>query len=94
MNYDPALAGSVSSPNVATQQYDYSSAIDPALESAAPASASGIRYTPHPGMLSSYYTTRDIMKWTPRTVRSAQQFTDSAYLPHLTFSNITFANIY
>jgi hypothetical protein len=50
MNYDPTLSGSVSSPGSAGQQYDYASAIDPALESAAPPTASGVRYTPHPGM--------------------------------------------
>ena len=54
MSYDPALSAGVSSPGSATQQYDYASAIDPALESAtAPtaAAAAGNQYTQsHPGM--------------------------------------------
>lgn len=36
MAYDPALTGGVSSPGAAAPQYDYASAIDPALEAAAP----------------------------------------------------------
>jgi white-opaque regulator 2 len=41
MAYDPALSAGVSSPGSASQQYDYTSAIDPALEAVAPSSAAG-----------------------------------------------------
>ncbi|KAF4634345.1 hypothetical protein G7Y89_g3765 [Cudoniella acicularis] len=34
MSYDPALSAGVSSPGSATQQFDYTSMIDPALDSA------------------------------------------------------------
>ncbi|KAI9731674.1 MAG: hypothetical protein M1818_007804 [Claussenomyces sp. TS43310] len=37
MNYDPALSAGVSSPGSSTPQFDYTSAIDPALEAVAPA---------------------------------------------------------
>ena len=52
MSYDPALSAGVSSPGSATQQYDYASAIDPALESAtAPTAAAAGNYTQSsPGM--------------------------------------------
>jgi hypothetical protein len=52
MSYDPALSAGVSSPGSATQQYDYTSAIDPALESAtAPATAASNQFIQStPGM--------------------------------------------
>lgn len=46
MGYDPALSASHSSP--ASQQFDYASAIDPALEASGPP-ATGVQYTPQPG---------------------------------------------
>jgi hypothetical protein len=53
MSYDPALSAGVSSPGSATQQYDFHSAIDPALESAAPATAAGNQFIQStPGMLN------------------------------------------
>jgi hypothetical protein len=36
MGYEPALSAGVSSPGSTSQQFDYASAIDPALEAAAP----------------------------------------------------------
>jgi hypothetical protein len=36
MNYDPALSASVSSPGSAGHQFEYASAIDPALEASGP----------------------------------------------------------
>ena len=52
MGYDPALSAGVSSPGSASQQFDYTSAIDPALEAAAPpaTSAGGNHYSGTPGM--------------------------------------------
>jgi hypothetical protein len=51
MSYDPALSAGVSSPGSATQQYDYASAIDPALESAtAPTTAGNLFTQATPGM--------------------------------------------
>ncbi|PMD64100.1 uncharacterized protein K444DRAFT_492794, partial [Hyaloscypha bicolor E] len=46
MAYDPALSAGVSSPGSASQQFDYTSAIDPALEAVAPptSAASGASY--------------------------------------------------
>jgi hypothetical protein len=50
MSYDPALSAGVSSPGSASQQYDYASAIDPALE-AATAPVAGNQYNQStPGM--------------------------------------------
>jgi len=51
MTYEPALSAGVSSPGSAGQQFDYASAIDPALEAAAPPTgAPGNRYGGQPGM--------------------------------------------
>jgi hypothetical protein len=47
MSYDPALSASHSSP--ASQQFDYASAIDPALEASGPPAAN-VQYAPQPGM--------------------------------------------
>lgn len=53
MSYDPALSAGVSSPGSASQHYDYTSAIDPALEAVAPPSVSATAptyQTTSPGM--------------------------------------------
>jgi hypothetical protein len=46
MGYEASLSAGVSSPGSASNQFDYTSAIDPALEASAP---------PAPGMLGSHY---------------------------------------
>lgn len=80
MAFDPALSAGVSSPGSASQQFDYSSAIDPALESAAlpTSSASGASYpTTTPGMPNF----REDLK---RDVQSASPFSSGASdSPHL-----------
>ena len=52
MGYEPSLSAGVSSPGSASQQFDYASAIDPALEAAAPptTAAAGNNYGGQPGM--------------------------------------------
>lgn len=52
MSYDPALSASHGSP--ASQQFDYASAIDPALEASGPSGA-GAQYTAQPGMQKSQH---------------------------------------
>jgi hypothetical protein len=80
MAYDPALSAGVSSPGSASQQFDYSSAIDPALEAVAPptTTASGASYqTTTPGMPNF----REDLK---RDVQSASPFSSGASdTPHL-----------
>jgi white-opaque regulator 2 len=81
MAYDPALSAGVSSPGSASQQFDYASAIDPALEAAAPptTAASGASYqTTTPGMPNF----REDLK---RDVQSASPFSSGAsdHMPHL-----------
>lgn len=54
MAYDPALSAGVSSPGSAGQQFEYASAIDPALEAAAPpAAAAGNNFGGQPGTHAS-----------------------------------------
>jgi hypothetical protein len=53
MSYDPALSAGVSSPGSGSQQFDYASAIDPALEAVAPSTtpaAAPVYATSTPGM--------------------------------------------
>jgi hypothetical protein len=80
MAYDPTLSAGVSSPGSASQQFDYTSAIDPALEAAAPptTAASGASYqTTTPGMPNF----REDLK---RDVQSASPFSSGASdTPHL-----------
>ena len=80
MSYDPALSAGVSSPGSATQQYDYASAIDPALESAtAPTTTTGNQFTQStPGMPNF----RDDLK---REMHSASPYSSSGAsdTPHL-----------
>jgi len=80
MAYDPALSAGVSSPGSASQQFDYTSAIDPALEAVAPptTTASGASYqSSTPGMPNF----REDLK---RDVQSASPFSSGASdTPHL-----------
>ncbi len=76
MSYDPALSAGVSSPGSA-QQFDYASAIDPALEAAAPPNAGNSYQTSAPGMP----ILREDLK---RDVQSASPFSSVASnSPHL-----------
>ncbi|KAE8452401.1 hypothetical protein EG329_001101 [Mollisiaceae sp. DMI_Dod_QoI] len=80
MNYDPALSAGVSSPGSASQQFDYASAIDPALEAVAPSTttaAAAAYATTTPGMPHF----REDIK---RDVQSASPFSSGASeTPHL-----------
>ncbi|RFU35996.1 hypothetical protein B7463_g380, partial [Scytalidium lignicola] len=78
---EPALSAGVSSPGSATQTYDYTSAIDPALEAAAPAptaaSSNQFQAATTPGMP----TFREDLK---REMQSASPFSSGASdTPHL-----------
>ncbi|KAF4633816.1 hypothetical protein G7Y89_g4296 [Cudoniella acicularis] len=76
MSYEPSLSAGVSSPGSASQQFDYASAIDPALEAAAPpAAVAGNAFQNSPGMP----TFRDLK----RDVQSASPFSSGASTPHL-----------
>lgn len=59
MAFDPALSGSISSPGSAGQPFDYASAIDPALEAAAPPTAAGVasNFGGQPGTQTHLLTT-------------------------------------
>jgi hypothetical protein len=73
MAYDPALSAGVSSPGSTSQQFDYTSAIDPALEAVAPSTttASAAYQTTTPGMPQF----REDLK---RDVQSASPFSSGA----------------
>lgn len=73
MNYEPSLSAGVSSPGSANQQFDYASAIDPALEAAAPpTSVAGNAYHQTTSGMTFF---RDDIK---RDVQSASPFSSSA----------------
>ncbi|TAQ88480.1 hypothetical protein B7494_g3189 [Chlorociboria aeruginascens] len=75
MSYDPALSAGVSSPGSGSQQFDYTSAIDPALEAAAPPNAT-TQFT-QPGMPNF----REDLK---RELQSASPYSSGAsHSPHL-----------
>ena len=79
MSYDPALSAGVSSPGSANHQYDYASAIDPALESATAPTAAANQFTAStPGMPNF----RDNLK---RELHSASPYSSSGVsdTPHL-----------
>ncbi len=44
MGYEPALSAGVSSPGSSNQQFDYASAIDPALETVAPPTSTATQF--------------------------------------------------
>ncbi|RDL42292.1 uncharacterized protein BP5553_02271 [Venustampulla echinocandica] len=79
MNYEPSLSAGVSSPGSASQQFDYSSAIDPALEAAAPPTTVG--GNAYHQTTSGMPIFRDDIK---RDVQSASPFSSAASdTPHL-----------
>jgi white-opaque regulator 2 len=77
MAYDPALSAGVSSPGSGSGQYDYTSAIDPALEAATPSTAASNIFQP---TTSGMPTFRDDLK---REVHSASPFSVASDTPHL-----------
>jgi hypothetical protein len=77
MAYDPALSAGVSSPGSGSGQFDYTSAIDPALEAAAPSTAASNIFQP---TTSGMPTFRDDLK---REMHSASPFSAASDTPHL-----------
>ena len=81
MAYDPALSAGVNSPGSAGQQFEYASAIDPALEAAAPpaAAAVGSNYGGQPGTHAHHLTSLS-----SRDPQSASPYSSGASdTPHL-----------
>jgi hypothetical protein len=79
MSYDPALSASVSSPGSAGQQFDYNSAIDPALEAASAPSTAAAGTAFHPTTLGMPTFHKDLK----RDVQSASPHSSGASTPHL-----------
>lgn len=77
MAYDPALSAGVSSPGSGSGQYDYASAIDPALEAVTPSTAASNIFQP---TTSGMPTFRDDLK---RALQSASPFSVTSDTPHL-----------
>lgn len=75
MNYDPALSAGVSSPGSSNQQFDYTSAIDPALEAVAPAGNAN-QFQQAPGMANSRIDLE-------RELHSASPHSSGPDAPHL-----------
>jgi hypothetical protein len=77
MGYEPALSAGVSSPGSTSQQFDYSSAIDPALEAVVPPAAKGANQFQQSGMPNF----REDLK---RELQSASPYSSGASdSPHL-----------
>lgn len=77
MAYDPALSAGVSSPGSGSGQYDYASAIDPALEAATPSTAVSNIFQPSSSGMPNF---RDDLK---REMHSASPFSVASDIPHL-----------
>lgn len=77
MSYDPALSAGVSSPGSGSGQYDYASAIDPALEAATPSTAASNIFQPTTSGMPNF---RDDLK---RDMHNTSPFSVASDIPHL-----------